>query len=413
MLGIDIDRAKVESYALGSMPIYEPGLADLLNTGMQKGNLRLQHTSGVEEPLGDVVLICTGTPTSPAGSADLSQVRSAVEWVAERQHRSSVVVVKSTVPPGTGVRISDSLLNGTDLEYVSNPEFLREGEALSDWSNPDRIVIGGRTEKAVQAAKSLYHGIEAPYVVTDITSAEMIKYTANAFLATKISFINEIASLCDRLGASIDDIHDGVALDPRIGGRFLRAGVGYGGSCFPKDVRALDYLALASGHNFELLRSVITVNNRQRLLPYHAMRQRFGSVADVTVGVLGLAFKPHTDDMREAPALDLIHVLVDQGAEVRAYDPMALGHAEEALPDSVRLVDDMAECVDGAQALVLMTEWPQIVDADWQDVARKSAPPRFLFDGRNALVSRSMRQLGFEYVGVGRNGPKPWDEVED
>jgi UDPglucose 6-dehydrogenase len=235
----------------------------------------------------------------------------------------------------------------------------------------------------------------------------MIKYAANAFLATKISFINEIAALSDKLGATIDDIRDGIALDPRIGPGFLRAGVGYGGSCFPKDVRALDYLALTSGHNFELLRSVITVNNRQRLLPFYALRQRFGSVSGLSVGVLGLAFKPHTDDVREAPSLDLIRVLADHGAKVRAFDPAAARTAKALLPSDVEITGDVAECARGVQALVLMTEWPQIVDADWEGLVRLMRAPRFLFDGRNALDKKRMLALGFEYSGVGRNGRHP------
>ena len=232
----------------------------------------------------------------------------------------------------------------------------------------------------------------------------MIKYASNAFLATKISFINEIAQLCDRLGATIDDVTRGVALDPRIGPSFLRAGVGYGGSCFPKDVRALDQLALSNDHNFELLRSVITVNSRQRLLPLHALRERMGRLVGVTVGILGLAFKPNTDDIREAPALDLIRSLVEEGAVVRAYDPEAMASAREVLPSGVTLTGNPFECAEGTQALVLMTEWDEIVDADWEELAVRAKPPRFLFDGRNALDPARMESHGFEYRGVGRGG---------
>ena len=230
----------------------------------------------------------------------------------------------------------------------------------------------------------------------------MIKYAANAFLATKISFINEIAAVCERLDASIDDVSRGISLDPRIGTSFLRAGVGYGGSCFPKDVRALDHLALANGHNLELLRSVITVNNRQRFLPLQALRQHFGRLYGVSVGVLGLAFKPHTDDIREAPSLDLIRILVEEGAIVRAYDPKAAAGAENALPTAVHIGEDLLSCTRGAEALVLITEWPEIVAADWHAIAGQTKPPRFLFDGRNALDSARMRALGFHYQGVGR-----------
>ena len=231
-------------------------------------------------------------------------------------------------------------------------------------------------------------------MITDISSAEMIKYANNAFLATKISFINEIAALCDRVGATIDDVADGIAVDPRIGPSFLQAGVGYGGSCFPKDIRALDRLALANDHNFELLRSVITVNNRQRLLPYYALRERFGGLSGVRIAVLGLAFKPNTDDVREAPALDLIRILLNDGAEVSACDPKARGAAERELPAAVRLSDDAARCADETQALVLMTEWPEFIRADWEDISDRMQTPSFLFDGRNALDPVRMEGYG-------------------
>ena len=260
----------------------------------------------------------------------------------------------------------------------------------------------GRRDQAIQTTQDLYRGIDAPYVVTDITSAEMIKYAANAFLATKVSFINETAALCDVLGATIDDVTKGISLDPRIGPSFLRAGVGYGGSCFPKDVRALDYLALSNGHNFELLRSVITVNNRQRLLPIYALRERFGALAGVKVGVLGLAFKPNTDDVREAPSVDLIRLMVQEGVVVRAYDPRANSAAGTVLPNEVYLADDLLTCADGVKALVLMIEWPEIVAANRGRIAKHMDPPRLLFDGRNALDPAQMQALGFEYRGVGR-----------
>jgi len=407
VLGLDIDKKKVEAYRKGPLPIFEPGLEEMIRKNSSRGKLKLMHLDEVSEPLGEVVMVATGTPTTESGAADLSQVRSAISWSLPRQRGPGAVVVKSTVPPGTGARLWETMLRGTLQEYVANPEFLREGQAVKDWFHPDRIVIGGRDERAIERVRLLYQGIEAPVVLTDITSAEMIKYAANAFLATKISFINEIAALSDRLGATIDDIREGIALDPRIGPGFLRAGVGYGGSCFPKDVRALDYLALTSGHNFELLRSVITVNNRQRLLPFYALRQRFGSVSGVSIGILGLAFKPHTDDVRESPAMDLIKILVDQGAKVQAFDPAAARTARAVLPSGVELMDDMTECARGVQALVLMTEWPQIVDADWEGLARLVRPPRFMFDGRNALDKKRMLALGFEYSGVGRNGRHP------
>jgi UDPglucose 6-dehydrogenase len=407
VLGIDVNRERVNAYSAGSVPIYEPGLEDLIAQALHRNLLRFRHPEDVSEDLGQVVLIATGTPPIPNGAADLSQVRSAITWVRDRQDDGGVIVVKSTVPSGTGARIRETLLKGASWSYVSNPEFLREGQAMWDWFHPDRIVIGGDDPDAIELVKDLYRGVEAPFVVTDVTSAEMIKYAANAFLATKISFINEIAMLCDRINASIDDVVQGIALDPRIGGSFLRAGVGYGGSCFPKDVDSLDHTALTNGHSFELLRSVIAVNNRQRLLPLHAMRETFGSLLGVRVGVVGLAFKPHTDDVRESPAIELVRILAEEGAIVKAYDPKANQMARRVIPASVNLVDCPLECAQGAQALVLMTEWPEIVGADWEEMARRSQQPRLLFDGRNALDAAQMQDLGFRYRGVGRGVKAP------
>lgn len=407
VLGIDVSAERIDCYRKGDIPIYEAGLSELVNEAVSRGNLRFLHPSEVSEPLGDAIIIAVGTPTTSTGAADLSQVRSAIAWAKENQPDDGVIVVKSTVPPGTGERLHASILKDSPLKYISNPEFLREGQALWDWSHPDRVVIGGDDAEAISLVKSLYKSVDAPYVVTDVTSAEMIKYAANAFLATKISFVNEIAALCDRLGATYDDVSGGIALDPRIGPSFLRAGVGYGGSCFPKDVRALDQLALTNGHNFELLRSVITVNNRQRLLPFYALRERFGQLSELTVGILGLAFKPNTDDVREAPSLDLIQVLVEDGVLVNAYDPEAMKAAAKVLPSGVGLKESPVDCAYGAEALVLMTEWPQIVDTNWQEISTIMKPPRFLFDGRNALDPVLMRRLGFEYRGVGRGGLHP------
>ncbi len=402
VLGVDVDAERVESMNRGVAPVYEPGLSDIIHRTIKNGKLRIATTDEVDEPLGGVVIIATGTPMSDSGAADLSQVYSAIEWAKKRMSDGGVVVMKSTVPPGTGVRLRDSLKNGTTINYVSNPEFLREGQAVEDWCKPDRIVVGGDDAVAVNKVSSLYDDMTAPIVKTDITSAEMIKYAANAFLAAKISFINEIAALCDRVGGTIDDVAQGISLDPRIGPSFLRPGVGYGGSCFPKDVRALDHLAMANGHSFELLRSVIAVNSRQRLLPLNVMRERFGRLDGVKVGVMGLAFKPQTDDVRESPALELIAMLVGEGAQVRAYDPMAKVNARRFLPSVVELVDSPSECADGAEAVVLITEWPEIVNSNWEEIIDRMSAPYLLFDGRNALNMDQMNKLGFDYVGVGR-----------
>ncbi len=407
VVGVDIDPDRIALLQAGALPFYEPGLGEMVQSSIAAGCLQFEHRDAVDRLDADVALIATGTPQTEGGGADLNQVRAALAWIKSRHPRDTVVVMKSTVPPGTGQRVIEYDLEGTGVRYVSNPEFLREGQAVADWQNPDRIVIGAGhgDADAIAAVKAMHAGIEAPYVITDITSAEMIKYASNAFLATRISFINEIAALCDRVGASIDAVSHGMAMDPRTGGR-IYAGVGYGGSCFPKDVRALDHLGLTSGVNVELLRSVININNRQRLLPLYALRERFdGNMAGLRVAVLGLAFKPNTDDIRDAPSLDLIKALTDDGAIVSAYDPEAMATALPHLPSTVRLTENALEAADQAQAVVLITEWDQFVKADWRDIARCMRPPRFVFDGRNALDAAAMQRLGFQYTGVGRNIP--------
>ena len=406
VLGVDIDHRRLESLRAGSAPMYEPGLDQRLSSAVRSGNLRFLHRDEVEESVGEAAVIATGTPPSATGGADLGQVKAAVDWLGSLGQSGLVVVMKSTVPPGTGRKLLDGGLREQGMLYASNPEFLREGRAVADWDSPDRIVIGveQEDEPAVEVVERMHAGIAAPRMVTDVTSAEMVKYASNAFLATRISFINEIAQLCEKVGASIDDVSQGVAMDGRTGARIL-AGVGYGGSCFPKDVRALDYLALTCGLNLDLLRSVINVNNRQQILPLQAIRERFnGALAGLRVCILGLAFKPETDDVRGAPSIALINALAEEGVAVSAYDPQANETARSQMPHNVRIADSPMDAADGAQALALMTEWPQFVDADWERLASVMQPPRLLFDGRNALDACAMLRLGFEYVGVGRPG---------
>ncbi len=406
VVGVDNDRERVRCLGSGDVPFCEPGLLEATRAAVLSEHLRFVHTSDFDEPLGAAVLVAVGTPQSPDGGADLSQVHSAVAWVREQNPDGTTLVMKSTVPPGTGLRLAANELSGSGIRYASNPEFLREGQAIHDWRHPDRIVVGVEPNdpQSAKTVRALTANSDAPYIATDITSAEMIKYASNAFLATRISFINEMAALCERVGASIDVVSDGLAMDPRTGSRIL-AGVGYGGSCFPKDVRALDHLGLTSDANLELLRSVITVNNRQRMRPLYAIRDRFnGAISGLRVAVLGLAFKPDTDDVRDAPALDLIRALLDHGASVSAYDPQANSSAHACLPASIALEDNPLAAAAGTQAVVLMTEWHDIVDADWRAIAHEMRQPRYLFDGRNALEPAAMERLGFEYRGVGRNG---------
>ena len=408
--GLDVDERRVKALTDGRIPFYEPGLEECLTVAVDRGNLRFQRTSDFSGCLGDVALVAAGTPASANGSADLSQVRNALGWVKSLRPRNLALVMKSTVPPGSGVEFLCNDLKGGEVNYVANPEFLREGRALHDWQFPDRIVLGvepgadGSTSSpwGLEAVREMYTGINSPFLVTDITSAEMIKYASNAFLATRISFINEMASLCDALGASIDAVSNGLALDGRMGSRVF-AGVGYGGSCLPKDVDALRHLASFHGIDANLLGEVASVNDRQRRLPVERLKARFGgNLRGLKIGVLGLAFKPGTDDVREAASLDLVRYLVEKGARVRAYDPKASAPARGLLPSRVELAEAPEAAADCAEALVLITEWPEIVGADWEAIAAQMRPPRFLFDGRNALDARRMSRLGFEYVGVGR-----------
>ncbi|MDO8750882.1 MAG: UDP-glucose/GDP-mannose dehydrogenase family protein [Dehalococcoidia bacterium] len=401
VLGLDIDRAVVGTLNKGHVVYFEPGLKEMVVEGLASGRLRFAHLDDVKESPSEMAMVCVGTPSLNNGGANLSYVRSAIRWIIAHEPRVDTVVMKSTVPPGTGRSLATTMLQGTDIDYVSNSEFLREGHAVQDWFHPDRIVAGATSPEALKRIKKLYQGIEAPYVETDVTSAEMIKYASNAFLATKIAFVNEIANLCERMGATIDDVSLGIGMDPRIGPAMLRAGLGYGGSCFPKDVRALDFQSTANGHSFELLRSVITVNNRQRLLPLLSLKETFGSLQGVPVAVLGLSFKPDTDDTRDAPALDLIPLLVEEGAEVRAYDPAA--KAQGILPPETKVCHDAYEALKGSRALVLCTEWDEFVRLDWAEIAKAMEPPRLVFDGRNALDPGLLTSLGFDYRGVGRS----------
>ena len=402
--GVDVDDGRVARLQGGVVPIYEPGLKQWVTKGIERGCLSFVHTDEFQAPLGDVVMIATGTPASANDEADLSQIRSALAWVKNRRPNNSVLVMKSTVPPGSGVDFIRQDLSGLDVTYVSNPEFLREGRALQDWMYPDRIVIGTDDYgcDAVDVVKRMYADIEAPCMETDITSAEMLKYASNAYLATRISFINEIAFLCERTGASIDAVSEGLAMDGRMGDK-IDAGIGYGGSCFPKDIQALERLASAAGIELPLLQSVSAVNDRHRLLPISGLRARFGgTTAGLTVGVLGLSFKPGTSDVRNAASLGIIHALVDEGAQVRAYDPQAMDTARRVLPTNINFVNTPEEAAQGAETVLLLTEWDEIVSADWASIADDMCFPKFLFDGRNALDPTCMARLGFEYVGVGR-----------
>jgi UDPglucose 6-dehydrogenase len=392
---LEVDRAKLETLRAGQVPFYEPGLDDILTTETAAGRLTFAHPADVSG-FSRMVYVAVGTPSLPDGSADLAYVDSAMGRI-ESSHSDTIVVMKSTVPPGTGANLAERLATH-GVGYVSNPEFLREGSAVDDWYHTDRIVLGGDPQH-VDAVASLYADIDAPTVRCDITSAELVKYASNAFLATKISFVNEIASLCDITGADVTTVARAVGMDHRIGEAFMNAGIGYGGSCFPKDTRALDSLSSARGYDFHLLRAVIEVNAHQRMLPITALRRHFGRLEGLTVAVLGLAFKPDTDDTREAPAADIIDLLLAEGATVRGHDPV--GHMDR---DDRRYSQPqtLAEAVNDVGAVVVATEWPAYAHADWAALAATMTPGALVFDGRNCLDPAAIRAVGLTYMGVGR-----------
>ena len=404
---VDVDEEKIERLLNGVMPIYEPGLEHLVAKNTQAGRLRFTTDvrQAVEQAL--VIFLAVGTPPLSDGSPDLSYVESAAAAVADYMNGYKVIVTKSTVPIGTGERIrtliNDRKKTRANFGVVSNPEFLREGAAINDFMRPDRVVIGSRDEEAIAIMKDLYRPlylIEAPFVITSLEAAELTKYAANAFLATKVSFINEIANLCDRIGCDVHDVARGIGMDKRIGSKFLHPGPGFGGSCFPKDTRALASVARKFNSDSLIVDAVIEVNQRQAKAMLTKIQKLVGSVEGKNIAVLGLAFKPETDDMREAPSLGIVRHLVESGAKVTAYDPVAKHEAAKLLSD-IDYADDEYDAVEGADALVFITEWNQFRALDMARVRDLMKTPK-IADLRNIYEPEDMRELGFEYVGVGR-----------
>ena len=395
----DVLPERIELLRAGEVPIYEPGLEELL----QRNAERLSFTLDVAEAVdgADFLYVAVGTPPTYSGDADLSAVWTVVDELAGLGRRA-VLVMKSTVPVGTGRRVRHRLdEQGLDaVGYVSNPEFTAEGTAVRDFQQPDRIVIGAFDEADGDAVEELHRGIEAPVVRSDVASAEMIKLAANAALMTRISFINEIANVCEATGADVVRVAEGVGLDRRIGPHFLQAGIGYGGSCFPKDSLALKQLAANSGYHFQLLNAVIEVNELQKRRVIGKLKERLGSLRGKRVALLGIAFKPNTDDVRESPSLVLAGRLVAEGAHVVAWDPVVDGHA--VLPDADIAADPLA-ALSGADGAVLATAWPELHELDWAEAARSMRRP-LLVDGRNMLDPVAMRDAGFDYSGIGRGG---------
>jgi UDPglucose 6-dehydrogenase len=404
---VDVDRGKIERLKEGVVPIYEPGLEQLVTKNMQAG--RLHFTTDIRQAVEQslVIFLAVGTPPQDDGSADLSFVETAARSIAEHMNGYKVIVTKSTVPIGTGEHlrklIREHQKKSFNFGLVSNPEFLREGAAINDFMRPDRVVIGSSDEEAIAIMRDLYRPlylIETPFVTTTLEGAELAKYAANAFLATKISFINEIANLCDEIGCDVHDVAKAMGMDRRIGNKFLHPGPGFGGSCFPKDTRALAAVARRFNAESRIVDAVVDVNQRQRARMISKIEKLVGELKGKTVAVLGLAFKPETNDMREAPSVDIIRGLMERGAGVRAYDPVAMEEAKKVLPEIV-YAEDEYETVEGADVLVFMTEWNQFRALDMQRVRQLMRAPK-IADLRNIYEPDSMRELGFDYTGVGR-----------
>ena len=404
---VDVDISKVDKLNQGIIPIYEPGLDTIVEKNVEAGRLHFTTDikSAVEKAI--VVFLAVGTPPQADGTPDMSFYRQAAKDIAEAMNGYKVLVTKSTVPVGTGKWLREfvaaNLASSTEFGVASNPEFLREGAAITDFMRPDRVVIGSNEPRAIEVMKDLYRPlylIETPIIITSLEAAELIKYAANAFLATKITFINEIANLCDAIGCDVHDVARGMGMDNRIGRKFLHPGPGYGGSCFPKDTRALTTVADQFGVETLIVDAVIEANERQRDAMIPKIEKMAGGLAGKQIGVLGLSFKPETDDMRESPATDIIRELIKRGASVKAYDPVAMTEAKHVLPEIEYAVDEY-DAITGADMMVIITEWNQFRALDMEKVKKLLKAPK-IADLRNVYEPEDMRELGFEYVGVGR-----------
>ena len=428
---VDNNEEKVKLMKSGQSPIYEPGLSELMQSATEAGRLEFTADLGLGVKHGEILFVAVGTPPLPTGESDTRYVEAVARGIgAHLDSGFRVIVNKSTVPIGSGdwVRriVLDGLAdrqmseeatgNGSDVnfEVISNPEFLREGSAIYDTFNPDRIVLGGNNEKAIAMMQELYLPIvdrkfsedsslpPVPVVVTDLSSAEMIKYAANAFLATKISFINEVANICDRVGANVTQVAKGIGLDSRIGNKFLQAGIGWGGSCFPKDVSALIHTASDYGYNTELLNAAVNVNTRQRVIIIEKLQQELKILKGKVIGLLGLTFKPDTDDMRDAPALNIIEQLNRLGAKVKAYDPIVSASGLSHGLSGVLIETDPQRLADACDALVIVTEWQEFLKLDYGKMSKLMVNP-VIIDGRNFLEQTTLEQAGFRYIGIGRS----------
>jgi UDPglucose 6-dehydrogenase len=403
---VEHDQGKLEKLKKSILPFYEEGMEELLKKLIADGNLLFFHH--IEEVIDqcEILFITVGTPSLPNGEADLSYVEEAARQIGRWMNEYKAIVIKSTVPVGTGDKINKIIKSELkkrnreiSFDLISNPEFLREGKALQDALYPERIVIGCETEKAQKLMKDLYKEINAPILFTTIKDAEMIKYASNAFLATKISFINELARLCDKIGANVIQVAKGMGLDSRVGPQFLQAGIGYGGSCFPKDVKALLALASAEKTPLQILQAASDVNETQAQWFMEKVKKALGSLSGKRIAVLGLTFKPQTDDIREASSLKIIHYLIQNNSYITAYDPQGTEHVKKIYP-AIHYAKTPLEALKGADAVIIVTEWKEIIEIDWQKAKNILSQP-FVFDGRNCLNSSAMLKLGYHYEGVG------------
>lgn len=404
---VDVDKTKIDKLNNGVIPIYEPGLDQLVEKNVKAGRLHFTTNIGTAVEGAQVVFLAVGTPPKEDGAPDMSFYQQAAKDVAEAMNGYKVLVTKSTVPIGTGKWLKEfvtvNLKTKTNFGVASNPEFLREGAAIDDFMRPDRVVIGSNEAEAIEVMKELYRPlylIETPIVITSLEAAELIKYAANAFLATKITFINEVANLCDAIGCDVHDVARGMGMDNRIGRKFLHPGPGYGGSCFPKDTRALTTVADQFGVETRIVDAVIEANERQRDAMLPKIERLVGDLKGKKIGVLGLSFKPETDDMRESPAIEIVHAMVERGATVRAFDPVAMEEAKHFI-NGIEYASDEYDAIDGADALVIITEWNQFRALDMEKVKSLLKAPK-IADLRNIYEPSDMREMGFEYIGVGR-----------
>lgn len=408
---VDKDELKVKSLQNGIIPIYEPGLDSIVRKNCNAGRLRFTLDFKAAITNSDVIFLAVGTPPLDDGSADLSYILEAASEIAQNMNGYKVVVDKSTVPVGTGQKVKNIIRKilknrNVDFEFdvVSNPEFLREGAAVRDFMHPDRIIIGAESERAIETMKSIYNVlylIDTPFVVTNLETAEMIKYASNAFLATKISFINEIANVCELVGADVHHVAKAMGLDGRIGIKFLHPGPGYGGSCFPKDSMALARIAENAGYDFETIKSVISVNKKQKIRMVEKIERHLLSLEGKQIGILGLSFKPETDDLREAPSITIISELLDKGSTVKVYDPIAMDNMKKLYNFRIEYCNDEYEACKGSDCVVLLTEWNQFRRLNLDRIKESLKTPIFL-DLRNVYEPQEMKKNGFIYEGVGR-----------